>query len=137
MGTGTEPELERAGPVSPAVELAWGPWWVKMGDMELLRQPSDFDRLLAEPLAIVFKHSTTCGISAQAHRETERFLAEHPDQVIHKVEVAESRAVSDHIEAKTGVHHESPQLLVLRDGEVVWQGSHSRITAEAIATSLS
>lgn len=107
-----------------------------MGGMELLRETSEFDRLLEEPLAIVFKHSTSCGISAQAHRETERFLEEHPEHSVHKVEVREFRRVSDHIEAKTGVRHESPQLLVLRDGRIVWQGSHSRVTAEAIATSL-
>ena len=105
--------------------------------MELIRETTDFDRLLAAPVAIVFKHSTTCGISAHAHRETERFLADNPEQVVHKVEVVESRVLSDYIEAKTGIRHESPQLLVLRNGRVVWQGSHSRVTAEAIAASLS
>lgn len=105
--------------------------------MKPLQETSDFDRLLEEPLAIVLKHSTACGMSARAHREAERFLAEHPDHVIHKVEVLESRPVSDYIEAKTGVRHESPQVLVVRRGEVVWHGSHSRVTAEAIAESLS
>lgn len=104
--------------------------------MEPLENTEDFDRLLAEPLAIIFKHSTSCGISAQAHDETERFLAENPDHAIHKVDVIESRKVSDYIEAKTGVRHASPQLLVLRGGDVVWHVSHAGVTAEAIATSL-
>jgi len=105
--------------------------------MEPLRETSDFDRLLETPLAIVFKHSTVCGLSGRAHREVERFLTEHPGHSIHKVEVLESRPLSDYIEAKTGVRHESPQVLVMRQGEVVWHGSHSRVTAEAIAESLS
>lgn len=102
-----------------------------------LRETSDFDRLLEEPLAIVFKHSTVCGMSARAHREAERFLTEHPGHSIHKVDVHESRPVSDYIEAKTGIRHESPQVLVVRHGKVVWHGSHSRVTAEAIAEFLS
>lgn len=105
--------------------------------MELLRETSEFDRLLRAPLAVVFKHSTTCGISARAHREVERYLAEHPEVSFHKVEVLQSRGVSDYIESKTGVRHESPQLLVLRHGEIVWHGSHSRVTAEAIGSCLS
>ena len=104
--------------------------------MELLRNTEDFERLLPEPLAIIFKHSTMCGISARAHDETERFLAENPEHAVYKVEVIESRRVSDYIEAKTGVRHASPQLLVLRSGEVVWHDSHAGVTAEAIATSL-
>ncbi len=104
--------------------------------MELLRNTGDFERLLDEPLAIIFKHSTMCGISARAHEETERFLAENPEHAVYKVEVLESRSVSDYIEAKTGVRHASPQLLVLRSGEVVWHDSHAGVTAEAIATSL-
>ena len=100
--------------------------------LESLYENEAFDRLLDEPLAIVFKHSSTCGISARAHGEVEKFLSEHPERRIHKVEVLGARAVSDYIEEKTGIRHESPQLLVLRDGEVVWHGSHSRVTAEAI-----
>ena len=99
--------------------------------LESLNEKEAFDRLLDEPLAIVFKHSSTCGISARAHGEVEKFLSEHPERR-HKVEVLGARAVSDYIEERTGIRHESPQLLVLRDGEVVWHGSHADVTAEAI-----
>ena len=104
--------------------------------MELLRNTEDFERLLIAPLVIIFKHSTMCGISAGAHDQIERFLAENPEQAIYKVEVIESRQVSDYVEEKTGVRHASPQLLVLRSGEVVWHVSHAGVTAEAIATTL-
>ena len=100
--------------------------------LESLHEIEGFDRLLEEPLAIVFKHSSTCGISARAHREVEAFLSKHPGRRIHMVEVVGARTLSDYIESKTGIRHESPQLLVLRDGEVVWHGSHSRVTAGAI-----
>ena len=105
-------------------------------DMESITDVSVFERLLREPHAIVLKHSTQCGISARAHREAERFLAAHPERSIHKVEVLESREVSDFIETRTGIRHESPQVLVFEDGEVVWHGSHGRVTADAIAAAL-
>lgn len=104
--------------------------------MHVIRERSDVERLFGLPLAILFKHSTACGISESARREAEQFLAAHPEHSIHLVDVLASRRVSDYIEARTGVRHESPQILVLRNGEVVWHGSHSRVTAEAIAASV-
>jgi len=104
--------------------------------MEQLSEVSDFDSLLTEPLAIVFKHSMTCGISARADGEAERFLSDHPDHRIYKVDVHRARPLSNYIENHTGIRHESPQLLVLRHGEVVWHGSHGSVTADAIATSV-
>ena len=104
--------------------------------MRTLREVEEFDRLRAEALVIIFKHSAMCGISALADREALAFLSNHPEHEIYKVDVTASRPLSDHIEATTGIRHESPQLLVLRLGDVVWHGSHSRVTADAIAASL-
>jgi monothiol bacilliredoxin len=98
---------------------------------------AEFDALLSEPLAIVFKHSTQCSVSARAHGETERFLESHPQRMVHLVLVLEHRAVSDYVEAVTGVRHQSPQILVLKQGEVVWHVSHFGVTAEAIASAVS
>jgi len=104
--------------------------------MEELRERSDFDRLLEQPLAVIFKHSTLCGISARARREVTRFLAEYPDHRVYEVDVHAGRTVSSYIEEKTGVRHESPQLLVLRCGRVVWHGSHSGVSAKAMAAEI-
>ena len=37
------------------------------------------------------------------------------------------------IESRFGVEHESPQVIVLRKGQVCWDASHFKITAEAVA----
>ncbi len=108
-----------------------------MDSMEQLRDVSDFEQLLKEPLAIVFKHSATCGISAQADREVRSFLSDHPDYRVHLVDVQQARPVSNHIETATGVRHESPQVLVFRGGELVWHQSHGGVTAAALAETLS
>jgi len=49
------------------------------------------------------------------------------------VEVQRARELSAEIENRLGVNHESPQVIVLRNGQVVWNASHYKITAEAVA----
>lgn len=80
---------------------------------------------------LLFKHSTTCPISAAAHRQMERVKSD-----ISLIVVQRNRDVSREVEARTGVQHESPQALILRRGEVVWSASHFDITAEAVEQAL-
>ena len=44
--------------------------------------------------------------------------------------------IADAIEAQTGVAHESPQALVLRNGRVAWHASHWQVTADSVAAAL-
>lgn len=99
-----------------------------------LRDVESLDRFLAQSNgspAIVFKHSNTCGISARAHAEMSRL--EHPVGV---VIVQQSRDVSNEIEARTGVAHETPQVFIMRNGEVLWSASHGQIKAQAVESAL-
>ncbi len=77
---------------------------------------------------VVFKHSTTCPISAAAYREMSDFEGE-----VALVEVQNARELSREIENRTGVAHESPQVIILRKGQVVWSASHRNVKAEAVA----
>ena len=77
---------------------------------------------------IVFKHDPYCSISASAYRQ----MAQLPDEVA-LVDVAHDRDVARAIAERTGVRHESPQVMVLRDGEAVWDASHFRIKADEVS----
>lgn len=83
---------------------------------------------------LIFKHSVSCGTSAQALDE----LAEHLEAADHVgaryaiVTVQSHRDVSNAIAQRVGIRHETPQTLLLVDGRVVWHASHFRVTAEAI-----
>ncbi len=81
-----------------------------------------------ERAIVIFKHSLTCSISAGAYEQMAAFEGE-----VLLVEVQRARALSTEIESRLGVMHESPQVIVLRNGEVVWNASHFRITADAVA----
>ena len=99
------------------------------------------DALLAESTAhpvLVFKHSLTCGTSAQALDE----LADHlehgkgPHAHYALVTVQTHRDISTAISTRLGIRHETPQALLIMDGRVVWSASHFRVTAAAIANAI-
>ncbi len=101
-----------------------------------LHSVEDLNHFLDQPSRrILFKHSTTCPISSQAHDEFEAFLADHaiPAAVIL---VREDRPVSNEVEARFGIKHESPQIFLLEDQTVKWHTSHWKITKQAIAEAL-
>lgn len=78
-----------------------------------------------ETPVFVFKHSTTCPISAAAYHAFESFETTLPKYI---VKVQNSRSISNQIEEDLGVRHESPQLLVVRDKKSVWDASHYQIS---------
>ena len=98
---------------------------------------ADLDRAVArshERPVLIFKHSLACGSSAWALNELRRFLLTETADGTEAwlVTVQTDRPLSDEIERRLGVKHETPQVLVLRDGRVAWHGSHFRITVETL-----
>ena len=101
-----------------------------------LQQIDQLDPLLEasnQRLLLLFKHSYTCGISAEALDE----LVEHLRQRKHEasyaiVTVQTHRDVSNAVSKRLGVRHETPQALLIRGGQVVWSASHFRVTARAV-----
>lgn len=105
-----------------------------------LSTPAELDRALersSQRPIVIFKHSPTCGISAQAFESISEWLARSsPGAEFFVLTVQSSRALSAAIAQKFGIRHESPQALVIEDGQVVWHGSHFRATAGSIAAAL-
>jgi len=77
---------------------------------------------------VIFKHSLTCPVSSAAYEQMSRYQGE-----VSLIEVQVSRQLSNEIEAKLGVPHESPQVIVLSKGQAAWNASHFKITAESVA----
>lgn len=87
----------------------------------------------AENPVIIFKHSTTCPISAGARKEYQSFSDSSDEKVdCYIVKVIEVKDVSNRIQTDTNVKHESPQILLIHNKEVVWHTSHSKITKGSI-----
>jgi bacillithiol system protein YtxJ len=108
--------------------------------LRVLSTTEELDLALAQSSgrpAVVFKHSPTCGISAQAFESISEWLTGTiPDADFYVVPVPASRAVATELAQRFGIRHESPQVMVIDGGEVTWHGSHFRATATAIAAAL-
>jgi bacillithiol system protein YtxJ len=104
-----------------------------------LTSPEQFETLLQfsrrRPV-VIFKHSPVCGTSAQAYDEIEALLHDGLNANVFLINVLVSRALSQAIAARFRIRHESPQVLVLRDEEVRWHGSHFRVTADNLRKAL-
>ena len=91
---------------------------------------------LAAPEFLLFKHSYRCGISTRAQKAYEAFLAES-DVPSGWIDVVDDRPISLWVAEETGVTHASPQVIYLRNGEVVWHESQFAITKEALEAATS
>lgn len=104
--------------------------------MQPLVTSDQLDALFAAPVALVYKHSTRCPIASMAYREVEQLLRERPAAPVWIVDVIVQRALSREVADRTGVVHESPQAILLVDGEVVYDASHFGVRADDLAREL-
>jgi len=100
---------------------------------ETWTQPEEFATFIeAQGTGFIFKHSTRCPVSTFAHGEVAEFVQQNPDVPLRIVLVVEHRATAREIAARLGVAHASPQVILVRDGEAVWDTSHNGVTADAL-----
>jgi bacillithiol system protein YtxJ len=91
----------------------------------------------ASGYAVIFKHSTRCSISGMAKRNFELNWEVIPDQTpLYFLDLISHRDLSALIAETFQVHHESPQVLLIKDGECILDASHSDISADEIAESI-
>ena len=86
---------------------------------------------------VIFKHSLTCGISARSKYILEGdwdFAKEDID--FYYLDLLNFRQISNEIESRFGVRHQSPQLIIIKNGEAVYDVSHHRISVPVIHRAL-
>lgn len=77
---------------------------------------------------LIFKHSTTCSISAMALSRMERNWSDQLGVKPYFLDLLEYRPISRKIENEFGIEHESPQVLLIRNGECIYDASHMAIS---------
>jgi bacillithiol system protein YtxJ len=85
----------------------------------------------------LFKHSTRCPISASRWPIFQGFAGKESNADCYRLNVVEDRVLSLHVAQATGVEHESPQVILLHKGKVIWHTSHWSITEEEMSAALS
>jgi len=107
--------------------------WIPLEKIEQLQQIKQ-----SAGHSILFKHSTRCSISLMAKRKFEFEWDVLPeDTSVYFLDLIKYRQISNAIAELFDVHHESPQLLLIKEGECIYEASHSDISAEEAAEQMS
>ena len=102
--------------------------FVEIHDAESL---NSFLERSSEAPVIIFKHSNSCGVSAQAYREMAKLSGP-----VGMITVQKAREISTEIERRFGLEHETPQVLIVRGGDLVWNASHGQVRVDAVEAAL-
>lgn len=112
-----------------------------MNNWNSVTEKEDFYTLLensTERPQIIFKDSLTCGISAHAkHKLQSGFGLMEGKADFHYLDLLAFRPVSNLISQELQVTHQSPQIILLKDKQVVYTTSHHAIDPAVIARHLS
>lgn len=102
--------------------------WIELTGADQLEQIKEQSK--QQPV-VIFKHSTRCSISSMAKNRLER---EQPlDNVtFYYLDLIRFRDLSNKIAEEFKVHHESPQVLLIRNGECTYEESHNGISMDDI-----
>lgn len=105
--------------------------WIELKDQAQL---AEIRNLSYTQPQVIFKHSTRCSISSMAKSRLERTPA--PEGVdFYFLDLLKYRSISDQVATDFKVWHESPQLMLINNGECVYEESHSGISmAELVET---
>jgi len=84
-----------------------------------------------EGYSLIFKHSTRCSISMMVKKRFEQDWNKLPESLpLYFLDLIKHRDLSNKIATAFVVHHESPQMLVIKDGECVLDLSHGEVSVE-------
>ena len=100
--------------------------WRKLTDLGQLNE------MVAESTdkpVIIFKHSTRCGVSRMVLKQFENEFNLQEKITPYFIDLLEHRNVSNEIANRFGVFHQSPQLIVIKEGKSVYNTSHGDIEA--------
>lgn len=100
--------------------------WIPLTSIEQLEEIKNLSK---NDSVLIFKHSTRCGISSMVIKQFEKlFTEEHQKLKVYYLDLLNYRNISDEIGYTFQVMHQSPQLLIIKNGVAVYNASHYEIT---------
>jgi bacillithiol system protein YtxJ len=102
--------------------------WIELKDEEQLNTIKELSK---DKPQLIFKHSTRCSISSMAKGRLER--STQPENIdFYYLDLIKNRQLSDKVAENFSVFHESPQVLLIKNGACVYDESHSGIMMDDI-----
>lgn len=111
-------------------EIEEVPWHALTEEEQLDKMEKESEK----QLVVIFKHSTRCGISRMVLNNFERNydLPKDKEVKLYFLDLIANRGISNEVASRFGVRHESPQMIILKDQQVVHHSSHQSIDVERI-----
>ena len=108
--------------------------WVNIVSIDQLKEVLLSD---SEKPKLFFKHSTRCSISSMALNSFESRWTSALEQCdLYFIDLLRHRDVSNEIADLTGVFHQSPQVIVVKGRDIIYDATHSAIDARQIESIL-
>ena len=99
--------------------------WIPLNDIQQLNH---IDKKSKTKAQVVFKHSTRCGISRMVMNQfVSAYNLDEKDLDLYYLDLLSFREVSNEVGYKFQVIHQSPQILIIKDGALVSHASHGAI----------
>lgn len=106
--------------------------WIHLTEEEQLKNIICKSQLRPQ---VIFKHSTRCSISAVALQRLQK-TTQPSDIDFYFLDLISNRDLSNKVASVFKVQHESPQILVIRDGDCIYDESHMGISMAEIVEHL-
>ncbi|MEP5616794.1 MAG: bacillithiol system redox-active protein YtxJ, partial [Flavobacteriaceae bacterium] len=104
--------------------------WIPLGSIDQLDEIAEKSMTKSQ---LIFKHSTTCGISRMVLNMFTNSYSLESAIDLYFLDLHAHREVSNAVQHKFQVIHQSPQLLIIKNGQVVYHTSHGAIAETDLA----
>ncbi|MCE7996698.1 MAG: bacillithiol system redox-active protein YtxJ [Roseivirga sp.] len=112
------------------VEIGW----------ENLTQTTQLEKIIEESKeqpVLIYKHSTRCGISSMALDRLERSWDEDGNAIKpYFLDLIANRNISNIVAEMFNVYHQSPQIIVIKNGKAVFDDSHMGVSFQAVKNAI-
>jgi bacillithiol system protein YtxJ len=103
-------------------------------DFSDVKQLADLMELSHQKPVLIFKHSTRCSISGMSKNRLELYWETAAGIEPYYLDLLNHRNISDEIAKRFNVRHESPQVLLLKNGACIFNASHNEIDFNKLKT---
>ena len=97
--------------------------------LNTIKQLDEISNLSKQNTVLIFKHSTRCSVSRMVLKQFENEFVLQDTISSYFLDLLEHRDISNEIALRFGVVHQSPQLIVIKDGLTICNASHESINA--------
>lgn len=110
--------------------------WNQLTDISQIHTVKELSKEQHIRAVLVFKHSTRCSISSMALNRLESKWKDKEDVPCFYLDLLNHRDISNQMATEFSVQHQSPQILLIKNGQCIYHESHNGISVPEIEQNL-